>query len=68
MACLPRLRGRVAVVDDVFTGLGSHCLAQVYDADVVDIGRFLDDGDSWELPICTIWEERLCEEVDGRLR
>ncbi len=56
------------MVDDVFTGLGSYCLAQVYDADVVDIGRYLDDGDSWELPVCTIWEERLCEEVDGRLR
>lgn len=65
---LPRLRGRVAVVDDVFDGRDSSCVAQVYNADVIDIGRFLDDGDSWEYPVCTIWEERLLREVDGRLR
>jgi len=34
---LPRLRGRVAVVDDVHEGRNSQVIARLYNADVIDV-------------------------------
>lgn len=64
---LPRLRGRVAVVDDLCEGRNSQTIARIYDADVIDVG----DGCaasaiSWLLPTCTVNNAQILEEVGRR--
>ena len=64
---LPRLAGRIAVVDDVHWGQTSQTLALVYDADVVDVGQSLYAGVARILPVCTVEDEAVLEDV-GRDR
>ncbi len=60
---LPRLTGRVAVVDDVSEGMTSQVLAYVYDADVIDVGGWVDTGATRLLPVCTILDDEVLKEV-----
>ena len=53
------LRGRVALVTDVDDGKWACLAAQAFDADVIDIGSYLDDEESWERPIFCVGGVRL---------
>ena len=60
---LPRLTGRIAVVDDVHEGKTAQTLACVCDADVIDVGQSLYTGMARILPVCTITDDEVLKEV-----
>lgn len=57
---LPRIRGSVAVVDDVHEGQTAFTLARLYDADVIDVG-------DWACTEITSRAQPVCRVVDAKV-